>query len=149
MPAAIRPARADEAADLLGTYEWLFAPPGSRPATWDPERATSRLADVIASSEAEILVAEAHGRLVGLCSVYLDIRSVRFGDRAWVEDLAVHPEHRSRGVGNMLLDAAKEWGRAHGASHLELDSATTRTDAHRFYEREAPSTRSLAFGWQL
>lgn len=149
MPAAIRPARADEAADLIHTYEWLFAAPGSHPAAWDPARGTTRLSEVIASPETEVLVAEADERVVGLCTVYLDIRSVRFGDRAWVEDLSVHPEHRSRGVGKALLDAAKEWGRVQGATHLELDSANTRTDAHRFYEREAPSTRSLAFGWEL
>ena len=55
---------------------------------------------------------------MGVCTVYLDIRSVRFGDRAWVEDLSVHPDHRSQGVGKALLDAAKDWGRARGATHL-------------------------------
>jgi ribosomal protein S18 acetylase RimI-like enzyme len=28
---------------------------------------------------------------------------VRFGQRAWVEDLAVHPDHRSAGHGKALL----------------------------------------------
>ncbi len=149
MPAVIRPALEEEAAGLVATYDWLFAPPGSRPATWDPARAAATLSELAASEEAEVLVAEAGGRIVGLCTVYLDIRSVRFGSRAWVEDLSVHPDQRSRGVGKALLDAAKDWGRAHGATHLELDSGTSRTDAHRFYEREGPSTRSLSYGWQL
>ncbi len=149
MTAAIRPALPTEAGDLLATYDWLFAPPGSRPATWDPGRAATALSEAIASEEAEIPLADAGPQIVGLCAVYLDIHSVRFGYRAWVEDLAVHPDHRSQGVGKALLDAAKDWGRARGASHLELDSATTRTDAHRFYEREAPSNRSRSFGWRL
>jgi GNAT superfamily N-acetyltransferase len=67
----------------------------------------------------------------------------------WVEDLAVHPEHRSQGVGKALLGAAKAWARERGATHLELDSAETRTDAHRFYEREQPTLRSISFAWRL
>ena len=145
----IRPARVDEAAGLVPTYEWLFAPPGSRPPQWDLETAEARLSGAIAANYAEVLVADVDGEVVGICTVYLDIESVRFGRRAWVEDLAVHPEHRSAGHGKALLDAAKQWGRERGATHLELDSAETRADAHRFYEREQPSWRSISFGWQL
>ena len=74
---------------------------------------------------------------------------MRFGQRAWVEDLAVHPGRRSLGVSRGLLDAGKAWAREHGASHLELDSGDARHDAHRFYEREAPSSTSRAFSWRL
>ena len=96
-----------------------------------------------------MLVADADGAVVGICTVYLDIESVRFGRRAWVEDLAVSPDHRSAGHGKALLDAAKDWARERGATHLELDSAEVRADAHRFYEREQPSWRSISFGWEL
>ena len=149
MTAVIRPALSDEVPELVATYDWLFAPPGARPPAWDPGRAGATLSEVIAAEEAEVLVAEVGGRIVGLCTIYLDIRSVRFGPRAWVEDLSVDPDSRSQGVGKALLDAAKDWGRAHGATHLELDSGTARTDAHRFYDRELPTSRSLCFGWEL
>jgi GNAT superfamily N-acetyltransferase len=96
-----------------------------------------------------VLVADLDGAIAGICTVYYDIDSVRFGRRAWVEDLAVDPERRSQGIGKALLDAAKDWGRERGASHLELDSAVVRADAHRFYEREQPTWRSLCFGWEL
>jgi GNAT superfamily N-acetyltransferase len=145
----IRPARPGEAPALVDTYEWLFAPPGITPPAWDPVRAVDRLSRLIAAPDASVLVAEAGGEIAGICTVYLDIESVRFGRRAWVEDLAVHPGHRSAGHGKALLDAAKEWARSHGATHLELDSAETRADAHRFYEREQPSYRSICFGWEL
>jgi len=149
MTISIRPAEPADVPAALRAYEWLFAPPGSAPPGWDPDRAAAALAELIASAQSELLVAEQAGRLAGLCSVYLDIRSVRFGQRAWVEDLAVDPERRSRGVGKQLLEAARGWARERGATHLELDSSTTRTDAHRFYEREAPSWRSLCFAWEL
>jgi GNAT superfamily N-acetyltransferase len=143
----IRPARPGD--ELVAAYEWLFAPPGARPPRWDEDAAAGRLEAAMAGADAEVLVAERDGAVVGICTVYLDIESVRFGRRAWVEDLAVHPEHRSAGFGKALLDAAKAWARDRGATHLELDSAETRADAHRFYEREQPSWRSVCFGWEL
>ena len=145
----IRPALIGESSSLVATYEWLFAPPGSTPPSWDPDAAAARLTRAAHSDDAEVLVATDGGAVVGLCTVYLDIESVRFGRRAWVEDLAVHPEQRSRGHGKALLDAAKAWARDQGASHLELDSGEARADAHRFYDRERPSWRSINFGWEL
>jgi len=145
----IRRARPDEIAPLVGAYDWLFAPPGSMPPQWDPDRAAERLAALVAAADGEVFVADEGGEIVGICTVKLDIESVRFGQRAWVEDLAVHPDHRSAGHGKALLDAAKDWGRERGASHLELDSGEARSDAHRFYDREQPSWRSINYGWQL
>ena len=145
----VRAARAGEEEAIVSLYEWLFAPPGSRPAAWDERRAAVALRQAIDSHDACVLVAEDDGTLVGFCTGYQDLHSVRFGYRAWVEDLAVDPERRSEGVGKALLDAAKAWGRERGATHLELASAEARADAHRFYERERPSYRSACFGWEL
>jgi GNAT superfamily N-acetyltransferase len=147
--AKVREAVPGEVERVLGMYEWLFAPPGSVPPRWDPERAREAIADAIADPSAAVLVAEHRGDLLGLCTAYLDMNSVRFGPRCWVEDLAVSPQHRSQRVGKALLDAAKGWARERGASHLELDSADPRVDAHRFYEREEPSWRSVCFAWEL
>jgi GNAT superfamily N-acetyltransferase len=147
--AKVREAVPGEVERVLGMYEWLFAPPGSVPPRWDPERARAAISNAIADQEAAVLVAEHRGDLLGLCTAYLDMNSVRFGPRCWVEDLAVSPQHRSQGVGKDLLDAAKDWARERGASHLELDSSDVREDAHRFYEREDPSWRSVCFAWEL
>jgi GNAT superfamily N-acetyltransferase len=130
-------------------YEWLFAPPGARPARWDPERAAAAIGRAVDSDTSVVLIAELDAELVGLCTAYDDIESARFGRRVWVEDLAVDPERRSLGIGKRLLDEAKAWARAREATHLELDSSVVRADAHRFYEREQPSSRSLCFGWEL
>jgi GNAT superfamily N-acetyltransferase len=145
----VRAAVPEEVERVLGMYEWLFAPPGSIPPRWDPERARRAIVEAIEDRSAALLVAEHRGELLGLCTAYLDLNSVRFGPRCWVEDLAVSPERRSQGVGRALLDSAKDWARERGATHLELDSADARTDAHRFYEREAPSWRSRCFAWEL
>lgn len=145
----VRPARDDEAEAVVSLYEWLFAPPGSRPAAWDERRAAVALRQAIASHDSVVLVADEAGDLIGFATAYQDLHSARFGYRAWVEDLAVDPDRRSRGVGKALLHAAKAWARERGATHLELDSAEPRKDAHRFYEREGADYRSISFGWEL
>lgn len=149
MQASIREARLGEEERVLALYEWLFAEPGSVPLAWDPQRAGSALAEAIADARSAVLVAEHESDLVGLCTAYLELNSVRFGQRCWVEDLAVDPRRRSQGIGALLLAAARDWARERGATHLELDSGEARTDAHRFYERERPSWRSQCYAWQL
>jgi GNAT superfamily N-acetyltransferase len=149
MSATIREAQPGEEQRVLEMYEWLFAPPGSRPSSWEPKRARLALTEAMVSPESSVFVAEDGGALIGFCTGYLDLNSVRFGRRCWIEDLAVDPERRSRGVGTALLDAAKDWARGAGATHIELDSGLARSDAHRFYERHEPSWKSYGFAWEL
>lgn len=149
MQVTIREAQTEDFEAVLGLYAWLFAPPGSQPSQWDPDRARLALAEAIVAPASAVFVAEDDGEQVGFCTAYLELNSVRFGSRCWVEDLAVDPQRRSEGIGKALLDAAKEWARGAGATHLELDSGLDRTDAHRFYDREDPSWKSYSFAWEL
>lgn len=153
---SLRQAEPGEGEDILPCYDWLFAAPGAIPPGWQPKAALERLEAALADDQAAILLAETPSldgsdgtQIAGICSVYIDIDSVRYGLRAWVEDLAVAGENRSGGVGAGLLRAAREWAREHGATHLELDSGVRRTDAHRFYERERPAWTGIQYAWQL
>ena len=146
--AAIRSARPEEVDEVIAAFGWLFAPPGARPDIWDEPRARATFLANCERDDADLLVAGDDG-IAGFCSVALDLRSLRFGQRAWVEDLAVDPGRRSSGLGKALLDAAKDWARERGATHLELDSGDMRPDAHRFYEREQPTWTSRQFAWVL
>lgn len=143
----IRAARPDEAALVVPLYDWLFAPPGGLPPGWDPTEAVGRVRHLTESETAEVLLAQDGDAVVGFGTIVLDLPSVRFGQRAWVEDLAVDPDSRSQGIGKALLDALRAWAHDHGATHLELDSGDTRADAHRFYDREQPSWTSRCFAW--
>jgi GNAT superfamily N-acetyltransferase len=145
----IRQARPGEGLNLTAAYEWLFSVPGVRPTDWSLDVAAQRLEETIADDRSVVLLAEDNGTVLGFATVYLDIVSVRFGQRAWVEDLAVAPQRRSSGIGKALLDAAKTWARDHGAARLELESGAARVDAHRFYEREGPDGWSRSFRWTL
>ena len=143
-PLTVRAATVEDAERLLSVFHWLMAPPGARPNSWHDEAGAAALRRVIASGSSAALLAESGGELVGGCTVFVDILSVRFGQRAWVEDLAVHPAHRSHGIGALLLDAAKGWAHERGATHLELESSEARLDAPRFYQRQDPAWVSHA-----
>jgi GNAT superfamily N-acetyltransferase len=137
-------AAADEAAVLV-LLEELFEPPGAFPHGYTPDRGRAGLRAAIEHPDAGVLLALDDGRIVGLASVYADIQSIRFGKRCWLQDLVTASTHRSRGVGRALLDAATEWARERGCTHLELSSGLGRKDAHRFYEREGMARGSYTF----
>ena len=150
MPDAIvRAAQLTDVDQTIRAYEWLFEPPGLPPPKWHPERAAAALRRAISSDSAVVLIATVDGGLIGFCTAYDDIDSVRFGRGVWVEDLAVHPAHRSQGIGKQLLDGAKHWAQARGATQLQLVSSGRRTEAHSFYEHAEPDWRSINFGWEL
>lgn len=56
-------------------------------------------------------------------------------DVAHLFQVWVAPEHRGRGAGRMLLEAAVTWARAIGAHHLALDVTCGDTAAVRLYTR--------------
>ena len=145
----IREAKVDEAPLIVPAYEWLFAAPGYTPDAWDPPRAERALKEAIEDYGSAVFVADEDGEFVGLCTAYLELNSVRYGQRCWIEDLTVHPERRSQGVGGALLDAAEAWAREHGATHFELDTGLARTDAQRFYESRDTPTKGFTYSWQL
>jgi GNAT superfamily N-acetyltransferase len=149
MNARIREATAGEEERILPMYEWLFTAPGYRPPEWKSDRARLALTEAIVSPQSAVFVAEGGDAVVGFCTAYLELNSVRFGQRCWVEDLAVDPDRRSEGVGAALLDAAANWARGAGATHIELDTGLGRTDAQRFYQRREPDTVGYSYSWKL
>ena len=62
--------------------------------------------------------------------------SLELGGRdASVDELYVVPEHRSRGIGSALLDAAEAACAEAGALALHLVAERSNTGAHRLYRR--------------
>jgi GNAT superfamily N-acetyltransferase len=144
----IRQSQQGAEAEFVSGLEWLFDPPGSRPSDWEHDRAVERTAHLLDDKNVALFEARSdQDQLVGVASVYLDILSVRFGRRASIEDLAVHPGWRSRSVGTGLLTAARTWAYEHGADYVFLESGVARTDAHRFYLREGATHAASAFRW--
>lgn len=149
MGVTIREARQGEEERLLPMYEWLFESPGYTPKQWDRERALRALTEALVSPQSVVFLAEDGDAAVGFCSAYLDLNSVRFGQRCWIEDLAVDPARRSERIGAALLHATAEWARGSGATHLELDTGLARADAQRFYDRRDPDAKGYSYTWNL
>lgn len=145
----IRSAVAADEEPVLALFEELLAPPGRRPAGYTRARGAAGFRHALAHPDADVLLAEDAGRVVGLATVYVDLESIRFGRRCWLEDLVVTSARRSQGVGARLLAAAAAWARGRGCTHLELSSANARKDAHRFYLAHGMVQGSLTFGLEL
>ena len=120
---------------MLALIEELFEAPGARPRRYSPERGREGFRHAIQHPEADVLLAVDGDKIVGLASVYADFLSIRYGKRCWLQDLVVSKSRRSEGIGALLLDAAADWARERGCTHLELSSGIGRLDAHRFYLR--------------
>ena len=67
------------------------------------------------------------------------------GRKLTIDDLVVGTAARSTGIGRALLAELQQRARSAGCQLLDLDSATHRTDAHRFYTRERLSILAFHF----
>lgn len=146
---AIRTAVLADGAPVLALIEELFEPPGAFPHGYTPERGREGFRNAVSSRDADILLAVDGDLIIGMASVYKDYLSIRDGWRCWLQDLVVTKTHRSRGVGKALLDAASDWARGRGCTHLDLSSGLGRIEAHRFYEREGMQRGSYNFRRRL
>ena len=95
-----------------------------------------------------VLVAEVENEVVGLVGllalsihsqIHLDLRT------ASLDAFVVDDEHRSVGIGRVMLDAGLRRAHEAGAAQIELHSNLRRADAHRFYEREGFEMTSKYF----
>ncbi len=88
----------------------------------------------IETAPGEVLVADLRGQVVGVCQliVFRHFQS-RGGRCAEIESVHVHPDHRGRGIGGVLMRSAIDRARDLGCYRVQLTSNEARQDAHRFY----------------
>ena len=82
------------------------------------------------------LVAEVKGTVVGFLNLRCEQQLHHCAVIGEIIEMVVDPNHRDQGIGKALFDRACERAREQGCVQIELGSRKTRTDAHRFYERE-------------
>jgi GNAT superfamily N-acetyltransferase len=83
-----------------------------------------------------IWVAELSGVVVGtMQTVVIHTLSHRGATRLEIEAVRVSSRHRGKGIGEALMRFAIEEASRQEARMIQLTSNTSRTDAHRFYER--------------
>src|SRR5690606_7674443 len=83
-----------------------------------------------------LVVADRGGRVVGTLQLSVIPGLSRHGTtRSIIEAVRVASSERGSGLGTTLIEWAVEESRRLGAHLVQLTSDSTRTDAHRFYER--------------
>ncbi len=76
----------------------------------------------------DILIGREAGKIVASIMVGHD------GHRGSVYYVSVDPDHRKKGYGRAIMEAAEEWLRAHGIDKLNLMVRAGNTQAQAFYE---------------
>ncbi|TCJ15124.1 GNAT family N-acetyltransferase [Rubrobacter taiwanensis] len=114
------------------TYDEIYTP------TPNAEHMMRRFLRELASSrETCFFVATAGDKVIGFLTGELRGSTPAFVPRTWatVEDVFVHPDWRSRGVGRALVRRCFEWARSTGADGMALQVAAANKRARNFYAR--------------
>jgi GNAT superfamily N-acetyltransferase len=98
--------------------EWLTRSQGREPPAWTPRRATF-LSHIIEHDAGGSWVAEVDGLVVGFS------QAIVRGDIWFLAQLFVLPEAHSAGLGQQLLDRARDYGASKGARVYSVVSSTS------------------------
>lgn len=95
--------------------------------------------EIFESETEDILIAELNGNVVGFSHVMIleqkKVACLRPQTVVYIQDLDVSEKHRNNGIGTLLMDASKEYGKKRGADFIRTQVFPQNTDGIRFYER--------------
>lgn len=114
--------------DRLFSIEQDFIP--------DRERQTAGLRLLLEQPDADVLVAERDGAVIGMCTLQILLSTAEGGPVGIVEDVIVAPEHRGQGVGKALLQNMLKRAQARGLTRLQLLADRHNTPALGFYQAQ-------------
>ena len=137
---SIRPARNSELDEIAGLFAPALAPYRGGVQDWILDAYLAELVDVRPRfEEAEVLVAEHDGRIVGTIAFYPDVRLEGWSNlpAGWAgfRALAVAPRRRGTGIGQALVRRCIQRTREIGAETLGIHTISLLTDAVSLYQR--------------
>lgn len=107
---------------------------------FDLEETKARLAEFIEQEKNFVFVAQdnENGELIGFVTVYEGFALYAEGAFGTMAELYVRPPYRSQGIGNMLIQALKDFGDERGWKRLEVTTPPLPQfdTTLAFYERE-------------
>jgi len=112
-----------------------------------PKDYVGRLKEVLASG-AEMAVVEKGGRVLGV-TMFRVVEKTFSGRELYCDDLVTDERERSTGVGRAMIDYMVRVANERGCDTFALDSGCQRTQAHKFYFREALTIAAFHFTRKL
>jgi GNAT superfamily N-acetyltransferase len=88
------------------------------------------------------------GRIVGVIGYRLQ-ENLLYGRFVFVDDLVVHHDFRSHGIGAQLLSAARAYAREQGCRQFVLDTGLHMALAQRFYYSQGLLAHAMGFSERL
>ena len=116
----------DEVRVIIEQLEWH---------TFDPEAFREFYTRALTVPHYPMWVYEEEGRVIGVVTLMIKTPIHHLRTTGEIVELAVHEDHRNRGIGTKLLYFIHDYARENGFSEIELNSKKIRVDAHRFYYR--------------
>jgi GNAT superfamily N-acetyltransferase len=89
------------------------------------------------------------GNVVGFISLTIKNSLWQQGYIGHIDELIVGKQYRGRGIGSQLLEYIANLAKKKGCSRIELDSAFTRKNAHKFYKRNGFENRAFVFSKEI
>ncbi len=113
------------------------------------ERWLTMAEEMLGRADAFLFKAEVQGRAVGFCLGWIAKNPpiYRIDRIGFVSEIAVVRSHRRRGIGGLLMGAARGWFRAQGLDELQLSTAVWNEDARRFWESVGGEPLLIRYGF--
>ncbi len=96
-------------------------------------------ASIFANEKQDFIVAEEGDKIVGFSHVLIleqkAVTCLKPQSLVYIQDLDVARKERNKGIGALLMDASKNYGRERGVDFIRTQVFPQNTDGMRFYER--------------
>ena len=104
-----------------------------------PARSRDRIAQFVEVSDGDIILATSGGAIIGYICIqiarYPEYPMFKPHEYAQIVEMVVDVPYRQRGIGGLLLDAAKQWSREHGVHSMQTNVWWANETARAFYTR--------------
>ena len=102
-----------------------------------PARPLAVVTVYITNPNADYILAEQDGAVVGLMNIKKEVRPnvpiFTQGEFAEIENIVVDKNHRTQGIGTALFEEAKKWAQERGLKSIQLVSWAANTLSTEFY----------------